>query len=431
VRAFFDALWDAPAYTLFAAFLCAYPLGSCLLSSFGALAFRSRGDPRRWRVPAPDDLERARRRYPVVSIVIPAHDEEEVIASAVRGALAVRWPEVDVVVADDGSRDGTAQAVLPFVEAGRVRLLRKSVNEGKSLAINDALPLCRGELVLLLDADAVPEPAALERMAPHFLDAPSIALVTGNPRVVNTNTFLARLQAIEFSANVGVQRRGDAIWGRLMTFSGLCALFDRNAVLGVGGFAPDMATEDIDMTWRLQLAGREVIYEPSALFGMQAPESLPALWRQRKRWVLGLAQVLRRHLGRALRPASWRMWPVLAMASLSILWAHALLLAVVAWTVSGPLGEAPPAILPFLALFGAVTVLAGIGQALLGVRLDRRYDPGLARQVPWAPWYPLVYWMLCVLLVVRGTLPGLFRRPRLATWSSSRDAVDPAAATGA
>lgn len=429
MKAFFEFLWANPAYTIFAAFLCAHPLGSCLVTMIGAAAFRIRKDPRRWSVASAGDLERARARYPVISVVIPAHNEARVIATALEGVLGLRWPELDVIVVDDGSQDATRDVVRPFIAPGRVRLLHKSANEGKSMAINDALPLCRGELVLLMDADGVPDPAALERMVPHFVGATTVAAVTGNPRVLNTRSFLARLQAIEFSATVGLQRRGDAIWGRLMTFSGLCVLFDRETVVGLGGFAPDMATEDIDLTWRLQLSGREVIYEPAALFGMQAPETLRSLWRQRHRWVVGLAQVLRRHTRHVLRPSNWRMWPVVLMGSLSIVWAHALVAATVFWTLSGPIGASPPEITQFLALFGAFTIVAGILQAVVGLTLDRRNDPDLLRQLPWAPWFPLCYWVLCVLLVVRGTLPGLWRRPRLAVWNIPRESLDPAHTT--
>lgn len=428
MTAFFDHFWENPAYTIFVAFLCAHPLGSGVLTTVGALAFRSRSDARRWYVASAGDVERARARYPVISVVIPAHNEERVIAKALEGILGVRWPELDVIVVDDGSADDTSRVVRPFVESGRVRLLRKSANEGKSMAINDALPLCRGELVLVMDADGLPDGAVLERMVPHFLGAATVAAVTGNPRVLNTRTFLTRLQAIEFSATVGLQRRGDAVWGRLMTFSGLCALFDRRAVTGIGGFAPDMATEDIDMTWRLQLSGREVIYEPTALFGMQAPETLRSLWRQRHRWVVGLAQVLRRHLPKAVRAGNWRMWPVVLMGSLSIVWAHALVVAALLWAFSQPLGAPPPGIAPFLALFGAVTVLAGILQAATGVWIDRHYDPAIVRQLPWAPWFPLCYWVLSVLLVVRGTLPGLVRGPALAVWSVPREEYETARA---
>jgi biofilm PGA synthesis N-glycosyltransferase PgaC len=120
------------------------------------------------------------------------------------------------------------------------------------------------------------------------------------------------------------------------------------------------------------------------------------------------------------------MWPVILTATLSILWAHAVLVAILVWALAGAFGDGPPEILAFLALFGAITVLAGILQAFVGMRLDDAYDPGLRRQFAWAPWFPLCYWILCVLLVVRGTLPGLWRRPKLAVWNVPREEYEAA-----
>jgi biofilm PGA synthesis N-glycosyltransferase PgaC len=412
-----DSLLEAPALTLFVAFLCAHPFGSGLFATISAFAYirRQRSDP------GPEELSFARSRYPTVSVVIPAHNEDEVIVSAVEQCLRLRWPQLDVIVVDDGSTDRTAEVVRPYVDSGAIRLLSKQRNEGKSMAINDALGVCLGDLVLVMDADGLPDEAALEWMVPHMNRSQSVAAVTGNPRVLNTRTTLARLQAIEFSATVGVHRRADAVWGRLTTFSGLCALIDRGVVLALGGFAPDMATEDIEMTWRLQLAGWEAEYEPAALFGMQVPEGLATLWRQRLRWVKGLAQVLRRHGPRAASPRNWRMWPVLIMSMLSIVWAHALALYVVTTLVLSFTATGRRQLLPLLVLFGAVTVLAGMAQALIGMRLDHRRDPSISRQWPWVPWYPLCYWVLNVLLVVRGTLPGLLRRPQLSVWNINRE----------
>ena len=418
---FEDALGYAPVYTILVTFLACYPLWGCAMAGFGAIASTVRRSPKRWYVPEQGDLEEASERYPVVSIVISAHDEETVVAGAIERALAIRWPEIDIIVVDDGSTDGTRDAARPYVADGRARLLVKPVNEGKSLAINDALGLCRGELVLVLDADGQADPAVFEYMVPRFLRAPAVAAVTGNPRVLNTRTLLTRLQAVEFASTVGIQRRGNAIWGRLMTFSGLCTLLDRRAVVAVGGFAPDMATEDIDLTWRLQLAGFEVVYEPRALFGMQAPETLHAWWRQRLRWVLGLAQVLRRHGRTVVRPRNWRMWPILAECILSLVWAHLVIFFTLLWAVAGLLGQGPPEFASALALFTCIVLIAGVLQVLFGIWVDAGSDPGIRRQLPWAAWYPLVYWALSLLTVVRATIPGLVRRPSgVSTWNVPR-----------
>jgi poly-beta-1,6-N-acetyl-D-glucosamine synthase len=415
-----NALVETPALTLFLAFLCAHPFGSGLFATISAMAYIRR-QPTEW---SPQQIAEAKTTYPVVSVVIPAHNEEDVIASAIEHCIRLRWPELDVIVVDDGSTDGTADVSSPFVSRGDIRLLSKPTNEGKSMAINDALTVCIGDVVLVMDADGMPDEAALEWMVPHLTGDESVAAVTGNPRVLNTRTTLARLQAIEFSATVGVHRRADAVWGRLTTFSGLCTLMDRGVILGLGGFAPDMATEDIEMTWRLQLAGWEAAYEPAAMFGMEVPERLRNLWRQRLRWVRGLAQVLRRHGLRAASPRNWRMWPMLWLSSLSIIWAHAVVLYAIATIILSLTDLGRQRFVPLLVLFAAVTVLAGMAQALVGMRLDARRDPAILRQAPWVPWYPLCYWVLNVLLVVRGTLPGLLRRPRLSVWNLAREADD-------
>jgi biofilm PGA synthesis N-glycosyltransferase PgaC len=420
VTAFWDAFEYEPVYTVLIAFLSAYPLWGCVLAMFGATASILRRDPARWYIPQPDGVARARARYPVVSVVIPAHNEEELIARAIDRALAIRWPEIDVIVADDGSRDGTREAVLPYVEAGRVRLLRKEVNEGKSRAINDALGLCRGELFLVLDADGQPDKTVLEHMVPRFLDAPAVAAVTGNPRVLNTVNSLTSVQAVEFSSTVGILRRSHSVWGRLMTFSGLCTLLERDAVLDVGGFAADMATEDIDLTWRLQLAGHEVTYEPRALFGMQAPETFRDWWRQRQRWAKGLAQVLRRYTVSVFRPTHWRMWGIWAQCFFSLLWAHLFLGFSLFWLVAALFGHGPPQFSRALALAACVVLVAGVVQAFFGILVDARADPGIKSVIPWAAWFPLAYWLLSVLTVVRATIPGLVRRPRLSTWNLER-----------
>jgi poly-beta-1,6-N-acetyl-D-glucosamine synthase len=290
---------------------------------------------------------------------------------------------------------------------------------GKSRAINDAIGLCHGDLFLVLDADGQADAAVFEHMVPRFLDAPAMAGVTGNPRVLNTVNLLTHVQAVEFSSTVGLLRRSHSVWGRLMTF-GLCTLLDKPAVLDVGGFAADMATEDIDLTWRLQLAGREVAYEPRALFGMQAPETLWAWWRQRLRWVRGLAQVLRRYTPTLFAPRHWRMWGVYAQCFFSLLWSHLVVLFGIFWIIAAAFGHGPPEYSHALALFACIVLVAGVVQAFFGIFVDARSDPGIKRQLSWAAWFPLAYWLLSVLTVIRATIPGLVRRRRLSVWDVPR-----------
>ena len=106
------------------------------------------------------------------------------------------------------------------------------------------------------------------------------------------------MQILEAASIIGLIRRTQALTGRVGMVAGVLGLFRRDRVLAVGGYDARMATEDIELTWRLLLAGWQTAYEPHALVGMQVPSTLGALWAQRKRWARGQGEVLHAHLRR-------------------------------------------------------------------------------------------------------------------------------------
>lgn len=267
---------------------------------------------------------------PMVSVAIPAYNEADFIEKTVRTALSMEYPNFEVIVVNDGSTDGTADRVRALQEAdrhGRLRLVDKQVNEGKAMALNDAVAVARGELLLFMDADVRPSAGTLRAIVPHFA-APRVGAVTGNPRVARRDTLLKKLQAIEFSSIISVQRRAQRIWGRVLTCSGAVMAVRKSALAEVGGFRPDMATEDIDLTWRLQKRFWDIRYVAEAVVWMQVPKNLRELWRQRRRWSKGLAQVLLRHAGVPFRWAYRRLWPVFYEATASIAWSFSYLFVV-------------------------------------------------------------------------------------------------------
>ena len=135
------------------------------------------------------------------------------------------------------------------------------------------------------------------------------------------------MQIFEVASIIGLIRRTQAMTGRVGTVAGVLGLFRRERVLAVGGYDPKMATEDIELTWKLLAAGWLTAYEPRALVGMQVPTSLGALWAQRKRWARGQGEVLRKHLGEVLRWRNHQMWLMGAEAVASLVWVFALVVA--------------------------------------------------------------------------------------------------------
>ncbi len=358
---------------------------------------------------------------PPVSVLVAAHNEEAVIADTIRHLRAVDWPEVEIVVVDDGSTDATPEILGELARAGWIRYVRKEVNEGKAMALNDAIPLVSHELMLVIDADARPNPDVLRWMVPHFVKVPRVAAVTGNPRVVNTTTLLTKLQAIEFSATVSVLRRAQATWGRLMTFSGICTMLRRSAVESVGRFKPEMATEDIALAWQLQRAFFDVRYEPQAVFGMEVPETLGAWWRQRKRWGRGMGQVLRRNAPILVSWRTRRLWPVYLEAIASALWSYLFVALVSLWLIAYPAHVLNFGANPIPNFWGMLIASIAIIQTSFGIWLDGRYDRRVRRYLWWAPLYPLIYWVLTALVAVRSTGGGILRRPTgTVTWTQQR-----------
>jgi biofilm PGA synthesis N-glycosyltransferase PgaC len=400
---FLAALQDSLVFQVALVYFAAYPIVTSIMWVTTSLMFRLRWEPREQATPP------AMASMPAVTVLVPAHNEEAVIAHSVRAMLAMDYPDFEVIVVDDGSTDDTAGALGSLAGHPRLRIVRKVVNEGKAMALNDALPLARGEIVLILDADAEPAPDLLRWMVPHFASA-RVAAVTGNPRVRNTDTFLARLQSIEFSSIISLLRRSQRIWGRIVTVSGVVAAFRRTALFDVGGFSPEMPTEDIELTWKLQKKFYDVRYEPRAVCWMTVPVTYRGLWKQRLRWARGLLQVLHKHRDVMAHWKFRRMWPVYVESSLSTLWAFCFVVLTAIWTVSWAAGLPPVGASPIPNFWGMSIASLCLVQLCVGTLIDRRYDRSIVRMLPYAVWYPIIYWMFLSLGTVLS-LHWLFRRP--------------------
>ena len=397
------AIQHSWVYLSLLVFFAWYPLSSSCMWIFTAVIFSVRRERRKPEAKAAFADAGPRPR---VSVLIPAFNEVANIGSTIQAVLAVKYPDFEVLVVDDCSTDETLDQILPHLGDERLRLVRKQVNEGKAMALNDAIPLTSGELIFVMDADAEPAPDILDYMVPHFR-SPRVGGVTGNPRVVNRDSFLAKLQAIEFASIISLLRRAQRVWGRIMTMSGVVGIFRREALYDVGLYSPEMATEDIDLTWRLQLRHWDVRYESHAVMWMRVPQSVGGLWRQRRRWALGLSQVLKRHWRQLLQWKHRRFWPVLVEAGLSVVWAYAYIFLTVVWLVSYALGYPPIGASPIPNFWGMLIASVCLLQLFIGVMLDRGYDAKLPQYFIVAPLYPLIYWILMAMITVLTAPLGL------------------------
>jgi biofilm PGA synthesis N-glycosyltransferase PgaC len=261
------------------------------------------------------------------------------------------------------------------------------------------------------DADTHIHPQAVKLLVARLTRSPRIVAVAGAPHVTNRSNLLHAMQMLEAASIIGLIRRTQALIGRVGVVAGVLGLFRRDAVIAVGGYDGRMATEDIDLSWRLLLAGGHTAYEPHALVGMEVPSTLRALWAQRKRWARGQGEVLHTQGRTAMRWRNRRMWPIAMEGAASMAW-------VTLWALSLILGTIALALHRDLPLLG-IGVAWGIGIAVVAtvqlcfaLGIDDRYDPRLWFAFLLGPFYPIAYWALAACAAVRSEVGALFTGPR-------------------
>jgi biofilm PGA synthesis N-glycosyltransferase PgaC len=408
-----------------------YPLFMAYVWMVGAVFyyFRYERPPKNHRDLPHSGLETAPVRYehPLVTVVVPCHNEGRDIEDTVEYLLASTYPNFDILLVNDGSSDETRQ-ILDGLAAQHpeVRVIHFARNQGKAVALTTAALMTPAQFLCCIDADAMLDPEALSWLMMHFLN-PRVAAVTGNPRVRNRSTLLGRLQVGEYSSIIGLIKRAQRTFGRIFTVSGVVACFRKAALHDVGYWSPDMLTEDIDVSWRLQIRHWDVRFEPKAQCWILAPETLRGLWQQRLRWSSGGIQVIMKNW----RTKAWkarRMWPVLMEYLMSIVWAYAMLVIAILW-LAGLVFELPPEYrIPSL-LSGWNGVMVGttcLMQIGVSLALDARYDKGILRSFYWMIWYPLAYWMLNMATTIVAVPRALLRKTkRRARWKSPDRGIMP------
>jgi peptidoglycan-N-acetylglucosamine deacetylase len=235
---------------------------------------------------------------PKVAVLIPAYNEEKVIERTIQGVLDSDYPDLRVIVIDDGSKDRTleiARTTFAAEEAdGRVLILSKP-NGGKAEALNFGLEhIGDAELFVGIDADTIIAPDAISRMVPHFLN-PKVAAIAGNAKVGNRVNLWTRWQALEYITSQNFERRALNTLGAVSVVPGAIGAWRVDAVREAGGYHVDTVAEDADLTMALLRNGYRVEYEDLALAFTEAPTNANALMRQRFRWSFGILQSVWKH----------------------------------------------------------------------------------------------------------------------------------------
>src|SRR5258706_8354798 len=253
---------------------------------------------RRRRYGSPEELAAFR---PNVALLIPAYNEEKVIERTIHAAVDSDYPNLRVIVIDDGSTDRTLEVARRVATeesaTGKVLVLTKP-NGGKADALNFGLQHLRPDEAIFvgMDADTIIARDAVSHLVPHFRNE-SIAAMAGNAKVGNRVNLWTRWQALEYITSQNFERRALDVLGAVSVVPGAIGAWRVSAVREADGYQLDTVAEDADLTMALLRRGYRVEYEDMALAYTEAPTNANGLMRQRFRWSFGILQVVYKHRG--------------------------------------------------------------------------------------------------------------------------------------
>ncbi|MBJ7688433.1 glycosyltransferase [Weissella confusa] len=394
--------------------LCLYPIIGALFWFCGTVSYQllhPRHVDEKW-----DQLPVTEQ--PFITIMIPAHNEEVMIADTIKYLMTrMNYTRYEVLVMDDGSTDETPE-ILNTLQSQyqNLRVIRVVDNQGKAHAFNIGLHFAKGEYILSNDADTLPEPDALMKYMNYFIHETDMntAAVTANMDVQNRSTLLGKSQTVEFSSIVGVIKRSQAAINESMyAYSGANTMYRKSFLISVGGFRQDRATEDISIAWDHQMAGMVPRFAPNIVFHMNVPETIGDLYKQRKRWAQGGTEVWLTNLPQFLKHP-WKHRYVATMfvdSTLSIVWSlfwviSTILLAgklvIAAMTQNW---QSMQQVFLMAMVFITFELLAGFLQ--IGAALVVDQSAAKLKYLLFAPFYMLFFWMINPITVVVTLVPAI------------------------
>lgn len=375
-----------------------------------------------WRRERDPNKEKSKwpETWPPVTILVPCYNESASIATTCTSLMMLSYPNYKVLFINDASTDDTAAILERIVRQNKnFHLINLEVNGGKARALNHALATVTSSITVVIDADTLLTPSALKYLVAPFCNQPRLGAVTANPFAIKRKNLLEKIQTAEFSSIISLIKRAQRVVGRVFTVSGCAAAYRTEVLKEVGGFSPYTATEDIDITWRIQRHFYEVWFMPQAVAFIQCPATFKEYWKQRKRWALGGWHLLRTHKG-IFKDIRYRyLYPAYLETVLSSFWSFVFVIGSVFWITTYLFALTPMGVSPIPAWLGALLSIACIVQMATSLFINRRYDPTLYRVFFWVPLYIFFYFIISALTTVWTAPKGIFGKlEHVGKWES-------------
>jgi glycosyltransferase involved in cell wall biosynthesis len=232
--------------------------------------------------------------WPLISVLVPAYNEAGVIEATISSILAADYPHMQLIVIDDGSEDRTVEIVAQLTRLDpRITLIRQPRNWGKANALNAGIASARADLLVIVDADTIPEPDFFKQVVRPILQGQADA-VAGNVKVGSARYRKLSIifQNIEYISVLSTTRLIQGLSGSITTIAGAAGAMRRTAVHAIGGYSSRTRAEDAELTLRLTDGGFRIAYQPRAIVRTEAPSTWHALYHQRVRWMQGNMQCI-------------------------------------------------------------------------------------------------------------------------------------------
>ncbi len=350
-------------------------------------------------------------RLPKFSIVIPAKNEEAVVARCLEGLLRQDYPRarMEVIVVEGGSNDATRDICLEFARRfpSVVRVLSQATSTGKPAALNFALPHITGDIVGVFDADSLPERDVLQKIASNFQD-PIVMAVQGRTNSLNEEkNILTEVAAMEERAWLQSMVNGREKLNLFVPLTGSCQFVRRRILDEMRGWAEDCLAEDVELSLRLVEENLLVKYDSEVCSRQETPSSLRSLIKQRTRWYRGYMEAALKY-GRLLRNP--RMKTIDAEVSLMGPFVMVLCLAsYLNWALSMFIPMETIGLFPNLSTLAVI--LTSVTLFSMGTALAFMEKPTKVRNLIWIP-FIYAYWFLQTVIASWALLQMVLRRRR-------------------
>ena len=253
----------------------------------------------RLRRRSPEPPRATAQVYPPITVQLPLYNEPNVAARLIEAVSRLEYPgTLDIQVLDD-STDETSVIVAEAARRDpRIAHIRRETREGfKAGALAHGLTLSEAVLFAVFDADFVPPPDLLLSMVPYFADA-RVGMVQARWTHLNRNeSLLTRVQALFLDAHFAVESAARNFGGRFFNFNGTAGVWRRAAIEEAGGWSSSTLTEDLDLSYRAQLAGWQFVFMNDVEVPAELPAALSGFQDQQHRWAKGSIQTARKLLG--------------------------------------------------------------------------------------------------------------------------------------